>query len=110
MSFTVYPGHVLKYYSMFKQVSAPVPYERFVSKGSDTEYLTISNYISFEPELHVDCSKAFKDIINASLPLSSDDIRHGSWRQNTDVLLSSPIGGLVLKRSKSIYHVMQTYI
>ena len=46
----------------------PYLMESFVSKGFETVYLTILNYISFEAELHVDCSKAFWNIINAILP------------------------------------------
>ena len=37
----------------------PYHMESFVSKGSETVYLTILNYISFGAKLHVDSSKAF---------------------------------------------------
>ena len=37
----------------------------FVSKGSETEYLNITNHIPFEAELYVDCSKAIQNTINA---------------------------------------------
>ena len=50
----------------------PYLIESFVSKGSETVYFTISNYISFGAELHVGCSKAFWNIINAILPSSND--------------------------------------
>ena len=49
----------IEYCSIPKQASAPYHMESFVSKGSETVYLTILNYISFEAELHVDCCKAF---------------------------------------------------
>ena len=42
-----------------KRRQPPYYMESFVSKGSETVYITILDYISFEAELHVDCSKAF---------------------------------------------------
>ena len=37
----------------------------FVSKGSETSYLNIRKHMSFEAELHVYCSKAIWNAINA---------------------------------------------
>ena len=39
-------------------VTEPYLVKSFVSKGSETRYLNIPNHISFEAELHLDCSKA----------------------------------------------------
>ena len=59
--------------------------------------------IIYEAEVHVNSSKAFQNIINPGVPLISDDVHHGSRRQNTvqGVLLPSPVGRLVLKGSES---------
>ena len=43
----------------------PYLVKSFVSKGSETGYLNITNYISFESELYVNCSKAIGHTINA---------------------------------------------
>ena len=45
-------------------ITEPYLVKSFVSKGSETDYLNITNHI-FEAELHVDCSKAIWNTINA---------------------------------------------
>ena len=72
----------------------------FVSEGSETMYLTILNHISFEAELHVDCSKDFWNMINAGLTLLPDDVCHRFRCQNTVHGVLLPVGRLVLKGSE----------
>ena len=45
-------------------LTEPYIVKSFVSKGSDTEHLIITNHIPFEAELYVDCSKAIQNTIN----------------------------------------------
>ena len=61
----------IKYYSMLKQASAPIPYGKFCIKrlwDCVSCQVAILNYMSFEAELYVDCSKSFWNIINAIFP------------------------------------------
>ena len=46
-------------------LTEPYLVKSFVSKGSETEHLNITNHIPFKAELYVDCSKAIQNTINA---------------------------------------------
>ena len=45
---------------IFKKFLPSTNVESFVSKGSMTSALSMTNDTPFEPELHVDCNKPFK--------------------------------------------------